>query len=44
MGTIVVTGASRGIGLELVKTYLANGDKVIATYRAPPQLGLRRPR
>ncbi|USH05178.1 SDR family oxidoreductase [Grimontia kaedaensis] len=35
MGTIVVTGASRGIGLELVKTYLAKGDKVIATYRSP---------
>ncbi|NGN98436.1 SDR family oxidoreductase [Grimontia sp. S25] len=38
MSTIVVTGAARGIGLELVKTYLAKGDKVVATYRTsePP--------
>ncbi|EOD78894.1 Short chain dehydrogenase [Grimontia indica] len=35
MSTIVVTGAARGIGLELVKTYLAKGDKVVATYRTP---------
>ncbi|KAL0942934.1 short-chain dehydrogenase reductase sdr [Colletotrichum truncatum] len=33
-----VTGSSRGLGLELVKTILANGDSVIATARDPQQL------
>lgn len=28
-----ITGASKGMGLEVVKTVLANGDKVIATSR-----------
>lgn len=29
----LITGASKGIGLEVAKTVLANGDKVIATSR-----------
>ncbi|MFT6270626.1 MAG: NAD(P)-dependent dehydrogenase (short-subunit alcohol dehydrogenase family) [Alphaproteobacteria bacterium] len=35
MATVVVTGANRGIGLEFVKQYLANGDQVIALCRKP---------
>jgi len=36
---VVVTGASRGIGLELVRQHLARGDEVLATFRAaaPPE-------
>ena len=30
---VVVTGAGRGIGLELTAQWLARGDRVIATYR-----------
>ncbi|RDV26089.1 SDR family NAD(P)-dependent oxidoreductase [Alteromonas aestuariivivens] len=30
---VVITGANRGIGLALVKAYLARGDKVFATCR-----------
>lgn len=33
MGTIVIIGASRGIGLELARQYLEAGDRVIATVR-----------
>ena len=33
MSTVLVIGASRGIGLELVRQYLARGDRVIATVR-----------
>lgn len=33
MNNVVVTGANRGIGLELVKTYLARGEKVYALCR-----------
>lgn len=29
----LITGASKGMGLEVAKTVLANGDKVIATSR-----------
>ena len=34
-GTVLVTGANRGIGLEFVKQYAAKGYKVIATARRP---------
>lgn len=33
MATVVITGANRGIGLEFVKQYLTNGDKVYALCR-----------
>jgi len=35
MATVLVTGANRGIGLELVRQYAANGWSVIATAREP---------
>lgn len=35
METLVITGANRGIGLELTRRFLAAGDKVIATARDP---------
>ena len=39
MPTVMITGASRGLGLEFVKQYLAEGWRVIATYRTlSPQL------
>jgi NAD(P)-dependent dehydrogenase (short-subunit alcohol dehydrogenase family) len=34
---VLITGASRGIGLQLVLQYLARGDEVIATLREPEQ-------
>ena len=33
--TILVVGASRGIGLEFVRQYAASGTRVIATHRRP---------
>lgn len=33
MATVVVTGANRGIGLALVRSYLDRGDKVVALCR-----------
>jgi NAD(P)-dependent dehydrogenase (short-subunit alcohol dehydrogenase family) len=33
MSTVVITGANRGIGLEFVKQYLANGCNVVALCR-----------
>ena len=33
--TVLITGASRGIGLGLVKTFIKNGFNVIATCRNP---------
>ena len=33
MATVMITGGNRGIGLEMVKRYLAREDTVIATYR-----------
>lgn len=39
MGHIVVTGANRGIGLELVRQMRARGDELIAVCRTPsPEL------
>ncbi|HYN38521.1 MAG TPA: SDR family oxidoreductase [Rhodospirillales bacterium] len=38
MPTCLVTGASRGIGLEFVKQYAADGWSVIATCRRPDQV------
>lgn len=35
MATVLITGANRGIGLELVKEYAARGDTVIACCRDP---------
>jgi NAD(P)-dependent dehydrogenase (short-subunit alcohol dehydrogenase family) len=35
---IVVTGASRGIGLELVRQLLARGDEVDACVRDPARM------
>lgn len=37
MPTCLITGASRGLGLEFTKQYLADGWKVIATCRQPEQ-------
>lgn len=36
-GTVLVTGANRGIGLEFAKQYAAKGYKVIATARKPAE-------
>ena len=38
MATALVIGASRGIGLELVRQYLADGWRVIATARKPEDI------
>jgi len=35
MGTMLVTGASRGIGLELARQYVVDGWQVLAAARAP---------
>ena len=35
MATVLITGASRGIGLEFVRQYAADGHKVLATVRDP---------
>lgn len=37
MGTWLIIGASRGLGLEFVRQLLARGDLVIATVRDPPK-------
>ncbi|MDH5606679.1 MAG: SDR family NAD(P)-dependent oxidoreductase, partial [Anaerolineae bacterium] len=34
---ILITGANRGIGLELVRRYLDRGDQVFAACRSPHQ-------
>jgi len=41
METVLVTGASRGIGLELTRQYLALGYNVISTYRGHPSAQLK---
>jgi NAD(P)-dependent dehydrogenase (short-subunit alcohol dehydrogenase family) len=35
MATVLIVGASRGIGLEFVRQYAAEGNRVIATHRTP---------
>ena len=35
MGNVVITGANRGIGLELAKQYAQGGDRVFAFCRSP---------
>ncbi|MEP2381940.1 SDR family oxidoreductase [Parasphingorhabdus sp.] len=35
MGTVLITGANRGLGLEMAKQYSNNGWDVMATARAP---------
>ena len=37
MPTVLVTGASRGLGLEFVRQYAADGWRVLATVRDPAQ-------
>ncbi|MEM1036932.1 MAG: SDR family oxidoreductase [Pseudomonadota bacterium] len=37
MATVLITGANRGIGLELAKAYASQGDTVIATARKPEE-------
>jgi len=37
MPTVLITGANRGIGLELTRCYAARGDTVIACCRSPEQ-------
>jgi len=39
MPTVLITGANRGLGLEFVRQYAANGWRVIATCRNPLGLG-----
>ena len=34
-GTVLITGANRGLGLEFVRQYAAGGWRVIATARDP---------
>ena len=36
MPTVLVTGAARGLGLELVRQYAADGWTVFACVRSPP--------
>ena len=35
MSTVVITGANRGIGLELARAHTQRGDRVIAGCRVP---------
>src|SRR5205807_2025866 len=35
MPTVLITGASRGLGLEFTRQYLADGNTVIAACRSP---------
>jgi NAD(P)-dependent dehydrogenase (short-subunit alcohol dehydrogenase family) len=38
MSTVLITGASRGLGLEFTKLYAARGDRVLACARTPDAL------
>ena len=40
METVLITGASRGIGLELTRQFLDLGYNVISTYRGQPSAQL----
>lgn len=40
METVLITGASRGIGLELCQQFLSRGFNVLATYRGSPSAEL----
>tara|TARA_R110001592_G_scaffold154860_3_gene384162 strand:- start:416 stop:1099 length:684 start_codon:yes stop_codon:yes gene_type:complete len=42
METVLITGASRGIGLELTKRFLGLNYKVISTYREQPSVELEK--
>lgn len=42
METVLITGASRGIGLELTKRFLGLNYKVISTYRDQPSVELEK--
>ena len=35
MSTVVVTGANRGLGLELARVYAGRGDRVISALGRP---------
>ena len=35
--TWFITGASKGLGIEIAKAVLASGDKVVATVRSKPE-------
>lgn len=39
MKQVLITGANRGVGLELARLLLARGERVIATCRQPEQAG-----
>ena len=39
MATVMITGANRGLGLEFVRQYLADGDTVLAVCRDPGTAG-----
>lgn len=41
METVLITGASRGIGLELCHQFLTRGFNVLATYRGSPSADLQ---
>lgn len=43
MATILITGAGRGIGLELAKAFIAAGDRVIAAVRDPAAAAIQLP-
>lgn len=44
MATVLIVGASRGIGLELARHYGADGARVIASHRRPEDAAALRAR